>query len=113
MTCAVPWRAVTFGDEVSERRHRGELALGYRLVDARQVLQHDAAGAEIGVADLGIAHLPVGQPDIVLAGVEVGMWPASHQPMPHRRLRALDRVVVTVRALAPAIEDAQHNGTRA
>ena len=34
-----------------------------RLVDARQVLLDDRAGAEVEVADLAVAHLPLGQPD--------------------------------------------------
>ena len=100
-------------DELLQRRQLRGLALGERLVDARQVLQHDAAGADIGVADLGIAHLAVGQPDIVLARIELGVRPAAHQLVPDRRLRLVDRVVGAVRPLAPAVEDAQHDRFRA
>ena len=100
------------GDEVLQRRHPGKRAVGDRLLDARQILQHDATGAEIGVADLGIAHLAVGQPDIMLARVEMRMRPAPHQPMPYRRLRPFDGIVVAVRALPPAVEDTQHKRAR-
>ena len=44
-----------------------------RLVDARQVLHHDPAGAEIHVPDFGIAHLAVRQADIQLRGVQEGV----------------------------------------
>ena len=38
------------------------------VVDARQVLAHDRARAEVQVTDLGVAHLPLGQPDGAPAG---------------------------------------------
>ena len=41
------------------------------LVDAGQVLVNDAAGAEVEVADLAVAHLAVGQADIHAAGADV------------------------------------------
>ena len=68
-------------------------AVGDRPVNARQVLHDDPASAEIGVPDLGIAHLAVGQPDIMLAGVETGMRPAPRQRVPDRRGGAFDSVV--------------------
>ena len=49
-----------FRGEGGERAVGCERAVGDRLVDARQVLHHDAAGAEIHVADFRIAHLPLG-----------------------------------------------------
>ncbi len=39
-----------------------EVAVGDRLRDAREVLVHDAAGADVEVADLGVAHLARRQP---------------------------------------------------
>ena len=41
----------------------GQRAVLDRRVDAREVLRDDRAGAEVEVADLGVAHLPLGQPD--------------------------------------------------
>ena len=80
-----------------------------RAVDARQVLQHHPAGADIHVADLGIAHLPVGQADLVLGGVEQRVRRA-------RRNRSQLGVAASAIALsgpssrdAPAVEDAQHD----
>src|SRR5438874_1163150 len=99
-------------DELGQRRDAADLALGDRLVDARQILQDHAAGAEIGVADLGIAHLPVRQADIMLARLEPRMRPAAQELVPDRRLRLVDRVVVAILALAPAVEDAQYQRAR-
>ena len=42
-------------------------AVGDRVVDPGQVLLDDRAGAEVEVADLGVAHLPVGQADVAAA----------------------------------------------
>ena len=52
---------------VAQCRHHAELALGYCQVDARQILKDHTARPDIGVADFGISHLPVGQADIVFA----------------------------------------------
>jgi hypothetical protein len=49
-------------------RVRRELFLGKELVQADQFLVHDAAGADVFVADLAVAHLAVGQADIKPAG---------------------------------------------
>ena len=53
------------GDEVGERLVLGQRAVRDRHIDARQILHHDAAGADIHVADFGIAHLAAGQADDV------------------------------------------------
>ncbi len=100
-------------DKIPQCRQARDLALGERLVDARQILQDDPAGPDIGVPDLGIAHLAVGQADIVLARVEMRVRPAADQFVPDRRLGAINRVIGAVRALAPAVEDAQHERFRA
>ena len=43
--------------EIQQRGIAGEFAALHRPIDARQVLQHDASGADIHVPDFGIAHL--------------------------------------------------------
>ena len=65
-------------DKLAQRRHGGELAVGDSCVDARQVLQYKPSGAEIGVADLGVPHLTVGEPDIMLARLQMRVRPARH-----------------------------------
>ncbi len=62
--------------------------------------------------DLGISHLPIGQPDKMLAGLQMRVRPARHQAAPNRQPRAFEGVIGFVVALAPAVEDAQHNRTR-
>ena len=101
------------GDKLLQRRQACDLAFGEHLVDAREILDDDPAGTDIGVADLGIAHLPVGQTNVMLARVELGMRPAPHQLVPDRGFRLIDRVVGAVRPLAPAVEDAEHQRFRA
>src|SRR5271169_2846147 len=65
------------------------------------------------MSNLGIAHLPVRKSDIVLAGLQSRVRPARHQPVPNRHPRAFEGVISRVAPLAPAVEDAQHNRTRA
>ncbi len=55
------------GHKFVQRRHARQLARGDRRVDARQILQDEATRPEIGMSDLGISHLAVGKPDIMLA----------------------------------------------
>ena len=50
-------------DGFEQLRPREEITVANALVDARQVLIDDASGAEVGVADFGVAHLAFGQAD--------------------------------------------------
>src|SRR3954452_8090491 len=47
-----------------------EAAVGDRVVDPGQVLLDYRSGAEVEVADLGVAHLAVGEADVAPAGGE-------------------------------------------
>ena len=49
-----------------------ELAGLNLLGDLGQDLEHDAAGADVGVTDLGVAHLTLGQTYVQTAGLELG-----------------------------------------
>src|SRR5205809_7374896 len=51
----------------------------------------------------------------MLARLQMRVRPVRQQPTPHRGMRNSDRVVMDLRPLAPAVEDAQHEriGTRA
>ena len=49
---------------LAQRRGLLDLAAGDGLADARQVLHDDAAGADVEMADLGVAHLPIRQADV-------------------------------------------------
>ena len=91
----------------------GQRAVLDGVVDARQVGHGDAAGAEIHVADLGIAHLALGQADEGLRGVDQALRAGRDQPVVVGRARIEDGVVIRIRPVAPAVEDAQDGGTQA
>ena len=57
-----------------------------RLADARQVLVDDAAGADVEVADLGVAHLPGGQADGRARRVERAVRVGRPEPVEDRRV---------------------------
>ena len=64
MDAAVGYEAEQVDTARRPERVRQDLVLcersgGDRVVDARQILPHDRARAEVEVADLGVAHLPV------------------------------------------------------
>ena len=50
-----------------------ELAVLDLLGHLGQDLEHDAARAHVGVADLGVAHLPLGQAHVEAGGLEAGV----------------------------------------
>ena len=99
-------------DEIAKRRHLADMIAGEGGVDPRQVLHHHPAGAEIHVADLGIAHLARGQPDMPLRGVGDAVRRGPHQPIPDRLPGERDGIVGTTAGAAPAIEDAQQDRAR-
>ena len=69
---------------------RGDLEEGAVLdgpVDAHQVLVDDPPGAEVGVADLGVAHLPLGQSDGETGGPQRGRRVVAHQRVHVRACR--------------------------
>ena len=61
-----------------------ERAVRDRRVDPGQVLEHRPAGAEVQVADLGVAHLPGRQADGVLGRPEDAVRPAREEAAPDR-----------------------------
>ena len=89
---------------------RGQAAVRDRLADARQVLHHDPAGADVQVADLGVAHLPLRQPDIEAGGAQEGVRAGCQSRSKIRRVGLADGVVGRLLAPAPAVEDDQHHG---
>ena len=100
------------GDQLGQDRVLGERAVLDGVVDARQVGHGDAAGAEVHVADLGIAHLALGQADEALGGVDQALRAGRDQAVVVGRARVEDGVVGRIGAMAPAVEDAQDRGTQ-
>jgi hypothetical protein len=79
-------------------------------VDLAQIHRDDAAGADIGVPDLGIPHLPVGSPTSRTMGrtsVACGPWARMRSKF---GVRASLRCIVGLgRADAPSVEDAKND----
>ena len=70
-------------------------------------------GADVLMADLGIAHLPFRQADMVAAGVDQRPRRRRQQTVRDRGRRACDGIVLGVFGLAPTIQNAEHDRLRA
>ncbi len=99
-------------DQLGQDRMPGERAVLDGIVDARQLGHGDAAGAEVHVADLGIAHLALGQADEGLGRVDQSLRAGRDHAIVVRRPRIEDGVVGRVRTMAPAVENAEKRGTQ-
>src|SRR4030095_2419930 len=75
-----------------------------RMIDPRQVLIHDPAGADAHMADLGVAHLAVGQTDVAPRAGDQRMRRVTPERIPGRCARGRDRVVDRGRVVTPAIQ---------
>ena len=87
-----------------------EAAVGDRVVDARQVLLDDRAGAQVEVADLGVAHLAVGQADVPSRGGESRVRIGGPELVEVRRVRLRHGVAGAVGGQAEAVEDHERQG---
>ena len=91
-----------------------ELAGGDGFVDSREVLKDDAPGAEIQMADFGIAHLAVGKSDIGAARAKFAARIIVIKPIVKRRAREKRGVSVffclgfAVGINTPAVANDQH-----
>jgi hypothetical protein len=86
-----------------------DLAARQRLADARQVLHHHAAGADVEMADFGIAHLTRRQADILAGGHQQRVRAGGPEPVEIGRARLPDGVVCDFVTPAPAVHDHQHH----
>ena len=100
------------GDSGVQLRVGGEAAVLDGGVDAGQVLVDDAAGADVHVADFGIAHLAVGQADETAFGVNQGVRALGQQGAPGRQFGQRDGIVRAFGAVTPAVKDQQHHRFR-
>ena len=64
-----------------------ERPVANRFADAHEVLHDDAAGAEVQMADLAVAHLPLGEPDREARRLEQRPRVARDERVPRRRVR--------------------------
>ncbi len=88
-----------------QRLVAGERAVGDGVVDALEVLAHDRSRAEIEVTDLGVAHLPRRQADVLAAGAQLGVRVLGPQPVHDRRVGLRHGVALALGRQAPAVED--------
>ena len=102
----------TAGDQVAQHRIGGKRSVFDSGIDARQILHHDPAGAEIHVAYFGIAHLTVGQADEMLGGIDQRVRAGRPELIPVRRTGQRDRIALAGRRIAPAVKDAKHDRAR-
>jgi len=79
-------------DEPTQGGCLGETAIRYGHVDHTQIHRHDAARADVHVADLGVAHLTLGQTHIGPVGDEARMRAVCPEPVEVGRLGLPGRV---------------------
>ena len=75
------------------------------LRDARQILKHNAAGADVRVTDLAVSHLAVRQADIQPGGGQRRVRPALQEAVHDRGFCRVNGVAVVRLADAVAVED--------
>jgi hypothetical protein len=82
-----------------------ELLLLDANVDLDDVLPDDAAGADVEVADLGVAHEPLGEADSDAVGSDAAVRVVLRDRVHVRCVRGVDRVALhaRLRREAPAI----------
>ncbi len=97
--------------EVGERLEAEEVTALDALGDPHQILGHHPAGAQVEVADLGVPHLPLGEPHGEAAGLEQRARLALPQAVPHRGPGEFDRVALAGLAIPPAVQHDERHGT--
>src|SRR6185437_536779 len=98
-------------NQAKQRWRSFDLPIGYRIADPRQILHHDATGANIEMADLGIAHLPLRQTYIATGRTHEDMRGGIPQTIEGRGARETDRVVARAFSPAPSIQHYKHHRT--
>ena len=97
-------------DRAHQRFVFEEITVLNGLGDAGQLLIHDAARADIGVTDLGVAHLTVRQADIQTGSADIGHRVFLKDLVQIRRVRRLDRIALLFIAMAEAVHNDQSRG---
>ena len=95
-----------------KQRLAEKFAAGDELIDARDVHLHDAARADIQVAHFAIAHLSFGQSDEGTGGMDQRVGKFLEQAVVVGLAREGDGVALGFGAVAPAVEDGEHDGSR-
>ncbi len=95
------------GERVHDRGVLAQHPVEHGVVDTREVLADDSAGAEVEVADLGVAHLALGEPHGAPGGRQRGVRVGAPQRVEHRRARQRDGVAGARVGEAPAVQHDQ------
>ena len=98
-------------DQAEERRRPHHLTGIDGLVDARQILQHDASGADIQVSDLRVPHLAFRQAHIPARRVQQSVWAVRPQLAKGGGTSEADSIVGRGFSPTPAVQYYQHDGT--
>src|SRR5678816_4149180 len=89
-------------------RLRKEFAVLDHQLDAGAVHVHDTSGADVEMADFAVAHLSVGQADVVAAGLNQGVGIFAQQAIVVGLAGQSDGVGFALGAVAPTVENDQH-----
>src|SRR5919198_6302740 len=98
-------------DQAREGGGSFDLAAGDRDIDARQVLDHEATGADVEMPDLGIAHLALRQADLGARSPQEGVGTARPQTVESGSAGLSNGVVSGLLAPAPSVKYDQHHRT--
>src|ERR1035437_4414276 len=101
------------GAELEQDRPFEETAGRDRLVDPGQVLEDRLPGAQVQVADFGVAHLAVRQADEAFGGLQRAMRPALQEGSPVGHSGLHDGIDLGLVADAEAVEDDEDDRARA
>ncbi len=105
--------ALGAGERVVDRNVLGQDPVEDGVIDAGEVLAHDRAGAEVEVTDLGVAHLPLGQPNGAPGGGERGVGVGGPQLVEHGGVGERDRVAGAGLGETPTIQHDEANAGHA
>src|SRR5277367_584549 len=94
----------------AEQRLALEFAAGDELVNAGDVHVHDAAGADVEMADFAIAHLSFGEADSGAGGVDERVGKIFEEAIVIWFAREGEGVASGCGAIAPAVEDGEDDG---
>src|SRR5580658_2401440 len=94
-----------------KQRLARKFTAGDELIHAGDVHSHDAAGADVQVAHFAIAHLSFGQTDEGAGGVNQSVGKFLEQAVVVWFTREGNGVAFGVRAIAPAVEDGEDDGS--
>src|SRR5687767_1492841 len=82
-----------------------------RLVDANEILHHNAPRAEVQVTDLAVPHLSLGKSDAKARGVQERARRARPEAIPRRRIGERNGVSFALFPVAPSVEHYEHDRT--